>query len=264
MNILITGATSGIGFELAKCYQEAGEHRLVLIGRKSLQDLSDPLFTQNNYVQLDLSQSFAVSQKEVSQKSEQLTILEAFFQTQKIESLDLVIHNAGIALYGPSHLHASEALTTLLNTNLKAPIALSHYLLPFVQTSKGKLVFISSVAAHLATADYVEYIASKAALEGFARSLRAEKDVRVQIIRPGATQTDIFAKAGISSEQVNPSSFSSAAQVAKAIHKSIQSSDLDTTIQLSNKILSFIGRFFAPLLDRLLIRIAKNKNPTIN
>jgi len=162
-----------------------------------------------------------------------------------------------MALYGPSNLHSDESLKHLLNTNLHSPITLSHSLLPYLRSANGKLVFISSVAAHLATADYAEYIASKAALEGFARSLRAENDFRVQVIRPGATQTDIFSKAGITPEQVNPDSFPSAEKVATTIFTKINTSDTDTTIAISNKALSFIGRFFAPILDNVLLYFSK-------
>ena len=264
MNVLITGATSGIGFELAKLYEQTGQHKLVLLGRKSLSDMASDIasdidssfFTTDNYYQLDLSKTHE-EQKALGAFEK----LSSFLTEQKIDHLDLVIHNAGAALYGPSHLHNDDTLQDLLSTNLQSPIALSHQLLPLVQKNNGKLVFISSVAAHLATADYAEYVASKAALEGFARSLRAEDDVRVQIIRPGATKTDIFSKAGISSEQVNPSSFSSVEDVAASIYRSVNASDLDTTIQVSNKVLSFIGRFFSPVLDRLMrfSEVRKNK-----
>lgn len=255
MNILITGATSGIGFELTKLYQQSGQHKLILLGRKPLTEISDAHFTKDNYYQFDLSKSY-----QELQTLGTLSEFSNFLSTQKIDHLDLVIHNAGMALYGPSHLHTDDTLQTLIRTNLQSPITLSHSLLPLLKKQNGKLVFISSVAAHLATADYAEYVASKAALEGFARSLRAENDVRVQIIRPGATKTDIFSKAGISSEQVNPSSFSSAEDVATAIYKSVDNSDLDTTIQVSNKVLSFVGRFFAPILDRLLVLFAKRNS----
>jgi len=248
MNILITGATSGIGFELAKLYQQTGQHRLILLGRKALKSLDNSFFNKDNYLTLDLSNSYQEQQDQQS-----LARLTDFLKTQKIDHLDLVIHNAGMALYGPSNLHHDDTLQALLNTNLHSPIFLSHHLLPFIQSAEGKLVFISSVAAHLATADYAEYVASKAALEGFARSLRAENDLRVQVIRPGATHTEIFSKAGITTEQVNPSSFPSATKVAEIIFRKINSSDLDTTISLNNKVFSFIGRFFAPVLDKVLL-----------
>lgn len=255
MNILITGATSGIGFELAKLYQQTGQHKLVLLGRKALTDLpEDSLFNSSNYYQLDLSASY-----QDHQAQDRIGGLSSFLEIQTITHLDLVIHNAGMALYGPSNLHQDDTLESLINTNLLSPITLSHSLLPLIQASEGKLVFVSSVAAHIASADYAEYIASKAALEGFARSLRAENDVRVQVIRPGATKTDIFSKAGITTEQVNPKSFSSAESVAKAIYEAIKRSDLNTTIELSNKVLSFVGRFFAPVLDKILVQTAKRK-----
>lgn len=274
MTILITGATSGIGFELAKLYQQTGRHKLVLIGRKALSDIDNSFFNSDNYFQLDLSKPY--------KEHKALGVFEKlsdFLAEQSIERLDLVIHNAGAALYGPSYLHNNETLQDLINTNLNSPIALSHHILPYIQKQKGKpiivsprlspflrkptgkLVFISSVAAHLATPDYAEYVASKAALEGFARSLRAEDDVRVQIIRPGATQTEIFSKAGITTEQVNPDSFPTSEKVAKAIYTKVNTSDLDSTIAVSNKLLSFVGRFFSPILDKVLLLTAKRTSP---
>ena len=52
--VLITGATDGIGLALARYYQQRGS-RLILVGRKSLHELHDPLFNDTNYCQVDLA-----------------------------------------------------------------------------------------------------------------------------------------------------------------------------------------------------------------
>ncbi|MEZ4606661.1 MAG: SDR family NAD(P)-dependent oxidoreductase [Deinococcales bacterium] len=239
MNILLTGATSGIGFELAKLYQS---HQLILLARKPQTVLANTPLANCLYLSCDLSDSSLNNLEQV----------KAFLAAQQIASLDLVIHNAATALFGPSQLYSNELsarhLVGLFHTNLYSPITLSYLLLPYLKQAQGKLVFISSTAARLAAPDYAEYAASKAAIAAFARSLRAEGNYRCQVIYPGATQTPIFAKYGIN---LDSSKFAKVDKVAKSIHQAIQQDDLDYIIGLNNYSLTFLAKFFAWPFDRL-------------
>ena len=125
--------------------------------------------------------------------------------------------------------------------------------MPFVKNAKGKIVLISSVAAYLPTPDYAVYTASKAALDAFAQNLRAEGNVRVQVIHPGATITEMAAKSGLPPEKVNHSKWPSALKVAKSIKRNIEIHDSNRVIGLVNKTLSFIGYYFAWFFDSTLL-----------
>ncbi len=217
--ILITGATDGIGLAMARIYAAQGA-RLILIGRKPLADLSDSLFSAENYCQADLSQLDCV---------ERVTL---FLQTQMVSKLDLLIQNAGVGYVGAIGEQSAESIQNLLAVNLTAPMRLTHALFPLLQG--GKVVFISSVASALPVTKYATYTASKAALDGFARSLRVELagQVAVQVIHPGATKTGMHSKVGMDEKQYRR--FPAAEKVAKRIVDAIATNRRTVTIGTVN------------------------------
>ncbi len=207
--ILITGATDGIGLALARRHHEAGA-RLVLVGRRPLDELDDPLFTPETYCRTDLSQSDCAD------------VIAAWLDAQAVDQLHLLINNAGAGFVGGMAEQTPENIRMLEAVNLRAPIAIAHRLLHRVEAAGGKLVFIGSVAAVMPTPDYAVYTATKAALDAFVRNLRIElaaldRPVRVQMIHPGATRTGIHAKSGLPAERINPARFPLAEQVAEQI-----------------------------------------------
>ena len=223
--ILITGATSGIGLELAKLYSS---QELVLIGRKALDELDDSIFDENNYCQTDLSQAGF------------LATITAFLQKQNIDVVDLVIQNAAIGYFG--ELNSQNNIDELLKTNLYAPIALSHALLPKL-SANGKIVFINSIAANLPAAEYSVYAASKAALAGFARNLALEEAKKIQTIYLGAVKTDMHKKSGVPEARFKFDKFPSVSKTTKQIVSIIKSNQREHTIGTINQLTRRAGKY---------------------
>ena len=243
--ILITGATDGIGLALAQQYA-AANHRLVLVGRRPFPPHPEPIFTSQTYCQADLSQLDAAD------------IVASWLETQGINTLDLLIHNAGTGYFGPLATQPLDQIDELLTVNLHSPIALTHRLFPWLQRAQGQVVFVSSVATAVPTPEYAVYGASKMALEGFARSLRIEwqGQVTVQTIRPGATRTGMHQKIGLTRAEMNWDKFPAAETVARQIIRAIAKKRPSTTIGLGNQLLHFAGRNGRILLDPLLQKSA--------
>ncbi len=241
--VLITGATDGIGLALARQYK-AANHRLVLVGRRPLPGLNDPLFTPTSYCQTDLSETSAADQ------------IQSWLKTCKITQIDLLIHNAGNGYFGSLADQSLDEIDALLAVNVHAPIRLTHQLFPWLNHGHGQVVFISSVATVVPTPEYAVYGASKAALEGFARSLRVEWQgkIDVQLIRPGATRTGMHQKIGLTRQQMDWEKFPSAETVAGQIIQAISTKRPSATIGFRNKLLRFAGRNGRFLLDPLLQR----------
>ena len=239
--MLLTGATSGLGLALARLYASKGAP-LVLVGRKPLSEL-DAFFTPQNYCQADLSEPNSVD-----------AILE-HLNNARAEYLELLIHNAGVGLYGDASAHSDEEVARLLGVNLFAPIALTHALA--VRTKK--VVFISSVVADVPAPEYAVYGSSKAALDAFARNLRLEArgSPQVQTVHPGAIRTPMHAKSGVPEGTFNVERFPSAEEVAEEVFRAIAGSRKDVTIGVSNKVLRFAGTYLAGPLDKLMRRRAK-------
>lgn len=243
--ILITGATDGLGLALARQYQ-AQAARLILVGRRSLAsviELDSALFKPTTYCQADLSQPDCARR------------VVAFLKTHHISRLNYLIHNAGLGYYGSVKEQSSTNIQDLVTVNLMAPLTLTHALLPFMTPAAtnqlNKVVLISSVVSAVACPDYAVYGATKAALDGFGRSLRLELQgiVEVQVIQPGATRTGMHRKSGLAPEVVDWRKFPPADQVARQIAVTIRSARSPATIGLSNKLLRWAGYYFGSLTD---------------
>jgi short-subunit dehydrogenase len=244
-HILITGATDGIGLALARRYSALGQ-RPLLLGRKPWSDLVHlaDAFDPADYCQADLAQPDAAAQ-----------VLH-FLQQRGIDRLDLIIHNAGIGYHGPFAGQPPEEIDRLLAVNLYAPVQLTHALLPWLPAGRGQVVFIGSVVADLPGPDYAVYTASKAALIGLVRSLRAEwrGQVVVQLIQPGATRSGMHAKMGLSLAEMNWEKFPPAEQVAGKIIQLIDGKKPFVTVGPANRLISQAGRYLPFALDPLMRR----------
>jgi len=184
MNILIFGATSGIGEALAKIYTSKGHH-VAITGRRSerLQEIS----TQNPELYLPI-------QHDIRQTDKTDGVIEQVHQA--FGNIDLIIVNAGI---GKFNLELDwQVCESVLKTNVlgvtKALIDSNKY---FYKQQKGHLVNVSSIASLLGGAANPTYNASKAYQANFMEALwiKAKKSktgkIAVTDIRPGFVDTKL-------------------------------------------------------------------------
>jgi short-subunit dehydrogenase len=241
--ILITGASDGIGLELARQLRR-GRTRVLGIARRPVMALDAG--PHSDSCRVDLAQPFAAA------------IVAEFLRRRGVDALDLLIHCAAVGAYGPVEAQTASEIDALLDINLCAPLALTHALLPALARSVGRVVFIGSVAATLPVPDYAVYGATKAALEGFARSLRVELrgQVGVQVIHPGATRTAMHAKAGAPLERIGWAHFPPPARVAQQIRRAIAGGAPVATIGTGNRLLRGAGRHLGWITDPLARRRA--------
>ncbi|MGJ3240847.1 MAG: SDR family NAD(P)-dependent oxidoreductase [Anaerolineae bacterium] len=245
-NTLITGATDGIGLALARYYAQQGE-RLILIGRRERATLDGAFFTAERYCQADLARADCAQ------------IIADCLEAQGINTLDRLIHNAGIGYFGAIADQTPEQIETVLAVNLRAPVLLTHRLLPHVRDASGQIVLISSVVASLPAPEYAVYAASKAALDEFGDNLRIELQgtgVAVQVIHPGATRTAMHSKIGIPPERMDTRRFPTPERVAEQIAEAIASRTPQRTLGIGNRLMRIAGKHIAGLIDFVMKRRA--------
>ncbi|MDQ7066718.1 MAG: SDR family NAD(P)-dependent oxidoreductase [Sulfurimonas sp.] len=188
MKILITGASSGIGEELARQYAST-ENELILLARREekLYALRSELFEQCKSVEIivaDVSDFKPLQEK-----------------IRKITSLDMVILNAGISL---GHSRSSDDIPTieefenLYRVNVLSNHAILEILLPLFKTqSHGKIVFISSLASLFSMPSSKIYSSSKRALNAYAEGIRYKYNrygIKVINILPGFIKSELTDK----------------------------------------------------------------------
>lgn len=216
MNIVITGASKGIGFAIAQQFAAHG-HDLYL-SSKTLVDLekaASDLRTQFPLVNIEY---FAT---DLSQKAN----VDAFSKwcLQKTQA-DILINNAGYFVPGKLMEEADGQLQGQLDTNLFSAYHLTRAILPSMLTKKSGHIFnICSIASLGAYENGGAYSISKFALLGFSKNLRLElkdKGIKVTAVCPGAVYTNSWAGSG-----VDPKRIMEASDIAKMIYASTQLSN---------------------------------------
>jgi short-subunit dehydrogenase len=193
MNVVITGASQGIGRALAEAFARQGDD-LFLCARHMDREF---------HWQQELMEQFNVSvmshnadlSEESSVRAFAGKVLEAF------PEIDVLINNAGSFEPGTVHGEPDGQLEKMMRVNLYSAYHLSRALLPRMMARKSGHIFnICSVAALQAYPSGGSYSISKWALLGFSRNLREEMKthgIKVTAVHPGATMTRSWESAGI-------------------------------------------------------------------
>src|SRR5260221_1099980 len=181
--VLITGASSGFGYETAKLLAENG-YNLVLVARRK--DKLDAL-------KKELKTKVYTAQVDVQNKNE----VEAFFKElpANFKDIDVLINNAGLAL-GLTTADQSnlEDWENMIATNINGLLYFTRFALDeFKKKNSGLIINIGSVAAHAPYKGGNVYGATKAFVKQFSRNLRADlfgTDIKVTNIEPGMAETE--------------------------------------------------------------------------
>jgi NAD(P)-dependent dehydrogenase (short-subunit alcohol dehydrogenase family) len=178
---LITGASKGLGRALAQALA-ARDWRLIVDARSS---------TALARAVADLPAAVAI-RGDVTDPAHRRALVAA---VERAGRLDLLVNNASDL--GPSPLpplgdYPMDALRTVYETNVFAPLSLTQRLLPLLRAANGVVLNISSDAAVEAYPGWGGYGSAKAALDQLSRVLGAEEtDVRVDAVDPGDMRTDM-------------------------------------------------------------------------
>ena len=187
-NVLITGASAGIGRATALYLAERG-YNVIATSRDAsrLAGLHEDAAERGTAIigaELDIN-----SDGEVSQKVSELIGQHG--------AIDVLVNNAGFGLWGPVGLLSDEELKSQFETNLFAAVRMMKAVLPtMIDQKRGTIVNISSVLGRLGTPFNGAYVSSKFALEGISESLKIEVEpfgVRVAMVQPGLFRTSFDA-----------------------------------------------------------------------
>jgi short-subunit dehydrogenase len=181
---VVTGATSGIGRAMAgMLVTHAYDLVVVSRSRSALEDLRRDLGLQGG--------SVTPLSGDLTDDATLAAIAAAVREDGR--SIDLVVHSAGLVELGPLADDGTLArFDRQIALNARAPLALTHTLLPLVTDGTGHLVFVNSTAGLRANAHWGTYAASKYALRAVADALRDElrpRGIRVTTLFPGRTDT---------------------------------------------------------------------------
>ncbi|ALO28196.1 MULTISPECIES: SDR family oxidoreductase [Leptospira] len=187
-NVLITGASSGIGKELARLYAEAGANVALTARRKdSLKKIADELKSSG------AKGKILFASLDVSDTDQNFKVIPKL--AKELGGLDLIVLNAGISTTASFGGRSFEADRAVIETNLIGAMAGVEAALPIFQKQKsGQIAAISSVASFRGLPGSASYSSSKAGLSTYMEALRGEVrryGVSVTVIHPGFIDTPI-------------------------------------------------------------------------
>ena len=190
MNIVISGATKGIGWAIAEKFAKEGAN-LALCAR-SLTDLET---SKTKLAKINPAIEVLYKVCDVSQKEEVWGFADFILSNWK--KVDALVNNAGVFLPGEIHKEEEGTLEKQINTNLYSAYHLTRRLLPTMMEKKSGHIFnMCSIASKIAYPNGGSYSISKFALLGFSKVLREElkdKGIKVTAILPGATWSNSWA-----------------------------------------------------------------------
>lgn len=182
-NILITGASSGIGKEIANVLSVNND--VFICGRRELDKV--------NYYACDLIDMFSI--ENVYNKA------RAYFNSD----IDVLINCAGQYIYKPIEKMTLDEITYLLDVNFKASYILSGLVINAMKKNKwGRIINIGSISGMVGEANATLYSATKSALSGFTKALAlevAQDNITVNQINPGWVHTPLTQNALTKEEQ---------------------------------------------------------------
>lgn len=202
MNIVISGASKGIGKAIAKRFASQG-HNIAVSGRHAT-----ALSTLRNEINKLYPDSKLITFKgDMSVKEDVLCFSNAILKEWGYA--DILVNNAGTFIPGSIHNEEDGILEKLLDTNLLSAYHLTRALLPSMMNRKsGRIFNICSIASLIAYPNGGSYSITKFALLGFSKCLREEMKpygISVSSVLPGATFTNSWSGSNISEERLMPS-----------------------------------------------------------
>ncbi len=196
MLALVTGASSGIGYELAVELAKRGYDLVVASAGERLTTAAEHFRTFGHRV-TEASVDLATPD----------SVAELWRQVESIGMpVDVACINAGVGLGGLFWESDLETELNMVNLNCASTVHLAKYVVQqMVARQAGKILFTSSIAGEMVAPREAVYAATKAFVLSFAHSIRYElKDsgVTVTALQPGPTDTDFFHRAGMDNTQV--------------------------------------------------------------
>lgn len=253
--VIVTGASSGIGRALALSLAARGAV-LTLAARRvdRLEELSREIGGGSG------TPPPVAARCDVSDPNDVSRLVGG--TVERLGHVDILINNAGICVYGDAQRTSVDDFRDMMSVNFYGALHCMREVLPFMlRRESGLIVNVATVAALHGVPYLAAYGASKAALVALSQSLRAEladSGVRVMIVYPGYTESEIYEREKHVGGACRPKSrYAPAEDVAEAIVAAIDSGARDLVLTAQGKALNVLRGIAPPVVERAMRRIAR-------
>lgn len=230
---LITGATSGIGYELAKLFAK-DQYNLIIVARST-----DDLERTASELKQEFDIEVVTMAKDLMKKESPFEVYDEII-AQNIE-IDVLVNNAGQGVYGEFVDTDINRELDIIHLNIGAYVILTKYFLQdMVVRGEGRILNVSSIAGKVPGPYQSVYHGTKAFVQSWTEAIRSEtKDTGLTItaLLPGVTDTDFFNKADMLDSRAvqDESAMADPADVAKDGYKALMDGDDKVISGFKNK-----------------------------
>ena len=245
---LVTGASTGIGYELSKLFAK-DKHNLILVSRNKnkLQSVKNELLKYNidiKILALDL------------ESSEDIQSLFNYIEINKL-AVNILINNAGIGTFGDFNDIEWSKEEALIDINIKALTQLTKYFLPkIIDYKNGGVLNVASTAAFCSGPRMAAYYASKAYVLNLTEAIYEEykgNGINISCLCPGPVKTSFQGKAGIKKSESAKKYLMDAEEVAKICYKDFNRGRLIIIPGMKNKLLVIGNKLLPRNISRKII-----------
>jgi short-subunit dehydrogenase len=231
---VVTGASTGIGLELARCCVREGYDVLIAADEPQIEQAATELRAESGgkveAVQADLSTTEGV---------------DKLYGAAKGRAVDVLMANAGRGL-GRAFLDQNwNQARQVIDTNITGTVYLIHKVgNDMRQRNSGRILITGSIAGFTPGSFQAVYNGSKAFLDSFSFALREElRDTKLTVtcLMPGATETEFFKRADMMDTKVGTAEKDNAAEVARAGFDAMMKGEGDIVTGMKNKIQSSVA-----------------------
>ncbi len=257
--VVITGASSGIGWE---CATMALAHGAKVVFSARHADVIQSKLQRTTYS----TANYLICKTDVSIASDCEQMIKDTIA--KFGRIDILINNAGISMRALFTDVDLAVLRQIMDVNFWGSVYCTKYALPYLLESKGSIVSVSSVAGFKGLAARTGYSASKFALNGFLETLRIEllkTGVHIMVISPGYTSSNIRKTAlNASGKQqdetpLEENKLMSPMTVAYEILRGIRRKNRTVILTPLGRWTVFVNKFLPGFVDRMVFRTLKNE-----
>lgn len=243
---LITGASSGIGLELAKLFAADG-HDLVIVARR--EELLNKVADE---IKSEFGVNVTVMPKDLSKKESSQEIYNQL--TESGTEINLVVNNAGFGAVGEFSELDYERQMNMINLNINSLASLTGLFLPgMIERNHGGILNVGSLAGFQPGPYASVYYATKAFVLSFTESLAEElgtKNIKISCLAPGPTNTEFGEVSGLDKSFLFQFGTLSAKEVARQGYTGFKNGKTVVIPGFGNMLLPFLVR----ICPRFLVR----------
>mgnify|MGYP001566310628 FL=1 len=238
MKALVTGASSGIGYEFAKVLAK-NKHEIILVSRNK-----EKLKKLKKEIERDYNVKVSVYKADLSKLNE----LKKFYRQVKNEDIDILINNAGVGDFGKFLEVSWEKDNEVIDLNIKALTILTKlFSKNMVKRREGKILNVASIAAFQPGPYLAVYSATKSYVLHFSEALAEElkgTGITVTTLCPGLTSSSFFKRSGISYDEVKTwKNLATSKEVAEYGYEMMMKNKIIAVYGLRNRFNIFLKRF---------------------